>query len=130
MHEMATPVYRDDAMLYDVRNEFFCDPQPTRFRSYCEEVAVQHRRQLFREKYIEYDSSGVHWFDSRLTCRVYEGEPLPRSLLLEDDRSHTERQEFWEHRRNPLKEQYDAGEPNGAKWGEFLAEHEKAAEVS
>ena len=60
MHEMATPVYRDDAMSYEVRNEFFCDPQPTRIRPYCEEVAVQHRRQLFREKYIEYDGSGVH----------------------------------------------------------------------
>ena len=128
--EIATPIYRDECMAYEVRSALFENPQPTQIRTYREEMIVQHRRRLFRESRVEYDSGGVLWFDSRLTRRIYEGEVLPRSLLEEDAKWEKERGQFWERRRNPLREQHDAGEPDRAKWCEFVAEHEKADAVS
>ena len=127
--EIATPEYRDDELSYEVRNAFFAKPQPTRIRSYAEEMRVQRRRRLWREERVEFDGGGVRWYDSRISCRIYEGELLPRNLFLEDDRRIQERREFWARRRCPLREQHDAGEPDRKEWGEFVANREKAEEV-
>ena len=45
-----------------------------RIRSYSAEMAIQRRRQRFRESRVEFEHGGVNWFDSRLRRRVFEGE--------------------------------------------------------
>ena len=129
-NDIATPIYRDEEMSYECRNSFFANPWPRRIRSYSAEMAIQRRRQRFRESRVEFEHGGVNWFDSRLRRRVFEGEVLPDCLVAADKQQLAERQSWWERRRDPSKSQHDAEEPNPERWSAKLEEEQAATEVS
>ena len=129
-HSVATPTFRDEEISYECRNKFFANEWPPKIRSFEEEVRIQERRRLLREKCIEYDHGGVKWYDSQLCRRIWDGEALPASLLANDNRVIKQRAVFWKRRREPLKEQHDAGVPNRAEWGALRKKLLDAATVS
>ena len=57
-------------------------------------MAIQRRRQRFRESRVEFEHGGVNWFDSRLRRRVFEGEVLPRCLVVADEKELADRQKL------------------------------------
>ena len=124
------PVYRDEEMAHECQNAFFSNRWPTQIRSYCAELAIQRRRQPFRQSRVEFDHGGVNWFDSRLHRRVFEGEVLPDCLVAADKQQLADHQSWWERRRDPSKSQHDAKEPNPDRWSAKLKEEQAATEVS
>ena len=113
--EKAEPVikWRDKEMGYEWTNEWCGRQAPKKIRSYEEEVQVQERRRRYREgKFAWSMCEGLRMPDLARKALEMSGNSLTQEMrdFLE------ERRRFWERRRNPCKEQHDAGEPNHHRW--------------
>ena len=124
----AEAIFRDSEMSYERSNEWCEVRWPRRMRSYEEELKVQARQKFWRTASVYWRPSSDMYYEVVMK-KIYEGEELPRCLVEEDERVAAEHRKFWERRRNPVKEQHDAGIPDPIEWEKFCRERELEREV-
>ena len=126
--EKAEPLikWRDKEMGYEWTNEWCGRQAPKKICSYEEEVEVQERRRRYREgKFAWSMCEGLRMPGLARKALEMSGNSLTQEMreFLE------ERRRFWERRRNPCKEQHDAGEPNHHWWDAVWEEKASMLEV-
>ena len=106
--------WRDKEMSYEWCNDWCEKRAPTRIRTYDAELRVQARRRKYREISVNVGKSP----GARIPPRRKSAEDMAKlALSAEEERLiRHERDMFWQRRRNPVKAQHDAGEPDHIWW--------------
>ena len=119
--------WRDSEMSYEWANDWCEKRAPTKIRSYEEEMEVQAKRRRYRESGVAIDAgAGI-----RLPARRRSTEELAKLAIddQEERRIQEERAAFWRRRRNPIKAQHDAGEPDYRRWDALQRDGEACPET-
>ena len=112
--EQPRVIWRDNEMSYEWANDWCEKRVPSKIRSYEEEVEVQLRRRRFRE--LEVAVGGCETV--KIPTRRRSEEELAKQRLTKEEerRIREEKEAFWRRRRNPVRAQHDAGEPDQVRW--------------
>ena len=106
--------WRDKEMSYEWCNDWCEKRTPTKIRTYDAELQVQARRRKYREATVNVGESQ----GARIPTRRKNAEDMAKLALSQEEERliRQERDAFWQWRRNPVKAQHDAGEPDHLWW--------------
>ena len=121
--------FRDEEMMCERTNWSFDDRCPRRMRNFEEELQVLDRRAKWR-RFNDFGEPGEVMYLPFIGQRIYVGEEVPRCLLADDDRIAAVHAQEWKKRRNLVKAQFDAKEPDQRKFGKDEQTRKHQAAVS
>ena len=128
-YSIAKVEFRDEEMACERANWSFDDRCPRKMRNFDEELQVLNRRAKWR-RFGNFGEPGEVMYLPFIGQRIYVGEEVPRCLLAADDRIAAAHAQEWKKRRNPVKAQFDAKEPDRRKFEEGEQRRKREAAVS